>query len=336
MIALPQEILDLPASGGGAILRERVGPPRAWRGSEIEPGRCLVSLGSEALAELHRLAAEIETAGEPLLALKPGQFAMPALDAVMARAKALLVTPGVAVLDRLPLDDLEPEAAKPLFWVLGQCLGPAVAQKWDGTLLYDVTDTGRAFGYGVRGSWTSAELVFHTDNAFALAPPDHVGLLCLRPAREGGVSRFGSLYEVHNRLLSRAPDLLTRLYQPLLWDRQGEHAEGAPKVARGPMFQYDGQTLTCRANVSLVRKGYTLAGRESDAEASAALTLLEEIAAEPDLWFELPIERGQIQYLNNRDLAHYRSEFTDHPDPALKRHLIRSWHRSWGEPDYDG
>ena len=31
-------------------------------------------------------------------------------------------------------------------------MGQNVAQKWDGTMVYDVTDTGKKFGYGVRGS----------------------------------------------------------------------------------------------------------------------------------------------------------------------------------------
>jgi hypothetical protein len=89
--------------------------------------------------------------------------------------------------------------------VLGQLIAAPVAQKWDGTMIYDVTDTGRQFGYGVRGSWTNVELSFHTDNAFGVAPPDYVGLLCLMPAREGGISRFCSLYTVHNEMLRRHP-----------------------------------------------------------------------------------------------------------------------------------
>ena len=68
------------------------------------------------------------------------------------------------------------------FWILGQLLGRTVAQKWDGTMIYDVTDSGRDFGYGVRGSTTNVELVFHNDNAFGLAVPDAVGLFCKRPA----------------------------------------------------------------------------------------------------------------------------------------------------------
>jgi hypothetical protein len=46
------------------------------------------------------------------------------------------------------------------------------------------------------------------------------------------------------------------------------------------------------------------------------------------------IERGQLQYLNNWEFAHYRSEFKD--DETAKRHLIRLWFRTRGRRFYDG
>ena len=98
----------------------------------------------------------------------------------------------------------------------------------------------------MRASYTRVGLVFHTDNAFGMAPPAYVGLLCIHPAREGGVSRFCSLAAVHDRLLETRPRLLSRLYRPMLWDRQAEHADGAPKVAVAPMFRWEDGRLTVR------------------------------------------------------------------------------------------
>jgi alpha-ketoglutarate-dependent taurine dioxygenase len=73
-----------------------------------------------------------------------------------------------------------------------------------------------------------------------------------------------------------------------------------------------------------------------DSETRDAVAALEEVANGPELWFELPIERGQVQFLNNRTIAHYRSEFKDDENPARKRHLVRTWHREQGLPTYDG
>lgn len=310
---------------------------RAWHARDIPPDDCILRLEAACLQEIRCLAARFDENPLPTLLRRPEHFEMPLLGQVMARAKALLDgVPGVAVIDTLPLDALDPDGAATLFWVLGQLIGQPVAQKWDGTVLYDVKDSGRSFGYGVRGSTTRVELNFHTDNAFGHAPPDYVGLLCFRPALEGGVSRFCSLYTVHDRLMRQHPRLLRRLYRPLYWDRQAEHRPGAPKVALAPMFRFDGQGLSARANIMLVRKGYEVAGVEMDDEARAALAALHGVSEDPDIWLEIPLARGQLQYLNNREVAHYRSDFIDHRDPAMKRHLLRTWHRDSGAPSYDG
>ena len=190
------------------------------------------------------------------------------------------------------------ETAKAVFWTIGRILARPVAQKWDGTVLYDVTDTGRTFGYGVRGSWTNVELVFHTDNAFGAALPRYVGLMCIHPARQGGTSRFLCLRSVHDRLLERHPRALERLWRPVLFDRQAEHAPEAPRVSWAPVFSLDGAgRLRARTNTSIIRKGYAVAGVAMDVETRAAVEALEEVVSDEDLRFELPLERGQLQYL---------------------------------------
>jgi alpha-ketoglutarate-dependent taurine dioxygenase len=243
---------------------------------------------------------------------------------------------GFAVIDRLPMDEFDDDDMKAVFWIVGQLIGRTVAQKWDGTMLYDVKDKGKAFGYGVRGSYTNVELVFHTDNAFGAAPPEYVGLLCKYPAVSGGISRFCSLYSVHNMMLRDHPALLKRLYAPMLFDRQAEHAPGMPKTALAPFFAFDGAKLTARANVQLVRKGHDVAGVDLEPELADALAAVEAVGNRPEFWLELPIERGQLQYLNNMELGHYRSHFEDHDDPTKKRHLFRTWHRNAGGRAYDG
>ena len=310
---------------------------RAWLAADVDSGECVVALDDAARDEVLEIARRMRAAPLPVLLRAPEQFCMTALGDFMQRARQLLEGhPGIAVVDRLPLDAMELDDAIAVFWVLGKLLGRPVAQKWDGTMLYDVRDTGQRYAYGVRGSYTNVELLFHTDNAFAVAQPDYVALLCIQPALKGGVSRFCSIYAVHNRMLAEYPRELERLYRCVLWDRQAEHAAGAAKVAKAPVFAYHEGRLCARLNVSLVRKGYDVAGVAMDSETRDALAALETVADHPELWFELPIERGQLQFLNNRDVAHYRSEFSDHQDPARKRHLVRAWYRERGLPTYDG
>ena len=208
-------------------------------------------------------------------------------------------------------------------------------------MIYDVRDSGSAFGYGVRGSVTNVELNFHTDNAFGQATPEYVGLFCRHPAKQGGVSRFCSLYALHSHIESVSPKALQRLYQPMFFDRQKEHAEGDPPVTLAPYFSWrtttDGnQKLHARANTSLVRKGYEVAGVQMEKELIHAMDVVDETSAQNQFWYEANLEKGQIQYLNNRETGHYRSQFVDYKEPDKKRHLYRLWHRNEGHPSYHG
>jgi len=122
----------------------------------------------------------------------------------------------------------------------------------------------------------------------------------------------------------------------MLFDRQAEHAPGTAKTCWAPFFSWKGSKLRCRANTSLVRKGYEVAEQWMDDALTAALAAIDEVSAAEDLWVEAPLERGQVQYLNNHELGHYRSDFTDSDDPKKKRHLYRLWHREEGGITYDG
>ena len=224
--------LDLHRAAPAAMLDREITDQRAWTRDTVSAKDWTVPLSAAAVAEIQALADTLAEHPLPVLMCSPAEFPLPACRAAMAQTKAILDEDiGVALVDRLPMDGLTTEQAIAAHWVLGQLVAAPVAQKWDGTMIYDVTDTGRRAAYGVRGSWTNLELSFHTDNSFAVAPPDYVALLCLMPAREGGISRFCSLYTVHNEMRRRFPRELARLYRPMYYDRQAEHAPGAPKVS---------------------------------------------------------------------------------------------------------
>lgn len=331
----PTPYLDLHQGQAGPRLDHPITDRRAWRRDTVTARDWTVGLGDAALAEIRDLAVSLARDPLPTILLESDHFRLDACRAAMASAKSMLVDGvGISVVDRLPLDDLDTDHAIAAYWVLAGLLGLQVAQKWDGTMVYDVRDTGRAYGYGVRGSVTNIELSFHTDNAFAIAPPDYVGLLCLQPARHGGVSRFTSLYAVHNEMLARHPAALARLYEPMFMDRQAEHAPAGPKVSWVPMLRWDGRRLSARLGPMLVRKAYAMMETEVPADVADALAALAEVLADPSLTIEFTIGRGQIQLLNNRAFGHYRSAFED--DPAAPRHLVRLWVREHGRRTYDG
>ena len=320
-----------------SAVRDTSGEQMRWLASDIEPADWVVELTPAALAEIDRLAGFLQQNPLPILQRRLSDFELPACHPVMTRMKDILDNGvGFAVLERLPMDDYPIEVLVEIYWLLGQCIGRPVAQKWNGQMIYDVADTGADYAYGTRGSYTSVELNFHTDNAFARMPPDYVGLFCRQPAKTGGISRFCSLYSVHQRMSERYPDELLRLYQPVFFDRQKEHHESAEKVCLAPYFSWRNGRMFARANASLIRKGYEVAGETMDPLLAQALDAIDEVCAAEDLWFEGPLQRGQVQYLNNHEVGHYRSAFEDHDDPEGKRHLYRLWHRAAGDSSYDG
>ncbi len=275
-----QKFIDLSNESTEGVTRLPSCAHRGWVATEIREQDWSVDLDDYALGEIRAMAEQMAETRLPTLLRHPDQFEIPSLVAVYRKIKAICDDGvGFAVLDCLPMTEFDIQTMIDIYWTLGQLIGPNVAQKWDGTMIYDVTDTGQEFGYGVRGSATSVELNFHTDNAFGMRVPDYVGLFCEHAAESGGLSRFCSLYTVHNRLQARFPKQLQRLFKPMLFDRQAEHHQNAPKTAWAPFFSWKNGRLRCRANTSLVRKGYQVADAQMDQILIEALDAVEHVTA---------------------------------------------------------
>ena len=180
----------------------------AWRRADIKSENYRVVLSPACLDEIRRAADDIRAHPLPTILRSPADFDLTNCHAAMAEVRHILTT-GVrfAVVDRLPLDELGDEEAQAIYWLLSSMVARPVAQKLDGTMIYNVWDTGKQAlpGSGVRPDSTNIEIRFHIDNAYNTTPPEFVGLLCLRTAKSGGVSRVLSFHTVYNRLLRRAP-----------------------------------------------------------------------------------------------------------------------------------
>jgi alpha-ketoglutarate-dependent taurine dioxygenase len=318
------------------VAPEDVELKKSWTRESISPEGWLIPLPADCVAELDEVAAAVRATPCPVDTLDPADFSLRACTAVMASVRAKLETDtGLAVVDRFPVERYGQAENLAIGWLLAAMLGQVVAQKANGTRLYDVKDSGQALGYGVRRSVTNLGQPFHTDGGWLWKAPAFVGLFCLESAMEGGLSRFVSLVTAHHELRRRRPDLLARLYQSFHWDRQGEHAPDAPRVSRQPVFEFEGGTLASRYYEDYVRNGSKMAGEELDDEGTQALAALREIVDDPANWVEFRIEKGQLQYLNNRQFAHSRTAFTD-PGPGQGRHMLRLWNRDEGTWHLEG
>jgi hypothetical protein len=312
---------------------------KAWVRAEIARDDWLFPLTPDCRDELNAIVADLRRKPQPAEQIDAAQLPIPACRAFM-RSVQVALDDGVrfAVVDRLPMDDISDAEAKALYWILSSLLARPVQQKLTGTLIYDVHDTGRKAtpGSGVRPDQTNMEQYFHNDNSYNTTQPEYVALLCVRPARSGGVSQVISFYTLHNELLRAHQDVVTRLYQPFWFDRQKEYLPGEPAVLSSPIFSAHDGRLKVRLGLFQATSGYTMMNEPMDEAAVTALETLRKVFAEEALRFDFVMERGQIQYVNNLEIGHRRTTFEDFPEPEKKRLMVRLWLRNAGEPRYQG
>ncbi len=310
----------------------------AWLGRDVRPEHYCVELSAACCDEIRRAVDEIMAYPLPTIVLRPEDFAMPACREQMARVRRIL-DHGVrfAIVDRLPVAEMDAGEATAIYWILSSMVSRPVAQKLDGTLIYDVLDTGQQAlpGSGVRPDKTNIEIRFHNDNAYNDTPPDYVGLLCLRQAMSGGHSRVLSFHSAYNALLAEYPSRVPRLFEPFWFDRQREFHHDESPIFAGPVFEKSGE-LKARFSVHQINSGYALRGEPVDPEGAAAIEAMLEIFEDDGLSVDFDLEPGQIQFVDNRALGHSRTEFVDYPEPARKRHLVRLWLRDHGRRAYPG
>src|SRR3984957_11205357 len=236
-------------SRGTGMIEQPIAGASAWRRADIRNEDYRVVLDGPCLDEIRRAADEIRAHPLPTVLRSPADFDMTNCHAAMPEVRRILKQ-GVrfAVVDRLPLEELGDDEAQAIYWLLSSMVARPVAQKLDGTMIYDVHDTGAQAlpGSGIRPDKTNIEIRFHIDNAYNTTPPDIVGLLCLRTARSGGISRVLSFPTASTRLLAEPPEVLPRLYRPFWFDRQREFFPGEPETFSAPVFE-DGDEGELRA-----------------------------------------------------------------------------------------
>ena len=117
--------------------------PSAWVGCDVQTEDYRVELSAACRDEIRHAVDELRTYPLPTIVLRPEDFAMPACREQMARVRHILRR-GVrfAIVDRLPIAEMDAGEATAIYWLLSSMISRPVAQKLDGTLIYDVLDTG--------------------------------------------------------------------------------------------------------------------------------------------------------------------------------------------------
>jgi hypothetical protein len=249
-------------------------------------------------------------------------FPLPALSSRLDRIlDDMLGGRGFVLLRGLPVERWGRRLSAVAFLGLGLHWGNLRSQNRHGHLLGHVKDLGlTSRDPNVRIYQTNERQNYHTDSS------DVVGLLCLRPAKSGGLSSLVSSVTIYNEMLARRPDLARLLFEPIETDRRGEVPEGEKPYFSIPVFNWHAGLLSAiyhRMYIDSARRFPDVA--PLSAEQTAALDLFDSLANDPALNFQMGFQAGDVQLVHNHTLLHDRTAFEDWPEPERRRHLLRLW-----------
>ncbi len=263
-----------------------------------------------------------EQAGVEPATLHRDNFPLPTLGPRLQRVLAeVLNGRGFVLLRGLPVQRWGPKRAALAFLGLGLHLGNLRPQNAQGHLLGHVRDQGLSSkDPNVRIYQTRERQHYHTDSS------DIVGLLCMQPARKGGLSSLVSSVTIFNEMRRRRPDLARLLFEPVETDRRGEVPPGQRPYFRIPVFNWYAGQLTTIYHRTYIESARRFPGVPALTPAQVeALDLFDGLANDPALHFHMEFWAGDVQLVCNHSLLHDRTEFADWPEPERKRHLLRLW-----------
>ena len=312
---LPQDLTGLPKTLTGQS---------AWLGKDManNPKAWLYDLSPEDIIDLETAAQHFQSLGIDVGEITKETFPLTTfLKHIDGLRKTLLKGTGVEVLRGLPVANYSQVFIATIFCGLGSHLGSARSQNSNGHILGHVRDIGAdANDPNSRIYQTCDRQTFHTDSA------DVVGLICIKEAKEGGRSLLVSAESIYNRMKAEYPNLLEKLFDPIATDRRGEIPEGEKPFMEIPVLSWNQGYLT----VFYQRQYIDSAQRFSEAmeltpKHIEALDMFDTLANDPNLYFGMQLEPGDMQWVYNHSQLHDRAGFLDWPDPTKRRHLMRLW-----------
>ncbi len=307
-------MLELPPPLGG---------PSAWFGPDVaDRADWIERLSPAELGEIERASQRLAHMEIDWQTMGREDFQLPTLQQrLFGVLREVLEGRGFVLLRGLPVERWGPRLSAIAFLGLGLHWGSLRPQNKHGHLLGHVKDMGlNSQDPNVRIYQTRERQNYHTDSC------DVVGLLCLHPARSGGLSSLVSSVTIFNEMRQRRPDLARVLFDRIETDRRGEIPAGQKAYFCIPVFNWYSGLLS-----TLYHRNYIESARRfSDVPPLTpaqieALDLFEQLANDPALHFCMELQPGDVQLVHNHTLLHDRTAFEDWPEAERKRHLLRLW-----------
>lgn len=305
-----------------AAVRRPIAGPAAWKGSDFKSKDDVAfDLGPRHLAAFDTAILEARRQGLGIPAIGKSRYDFVTIADDIARlARELIHGRGMVILRGWPVDKYSLDEIGLLYGWLGQHFGKPVVQSGKGDRLGFVADVPQP-GKINRGYRSNAELRMHTDS------DDIVGLLCMRKARTGGLSRVSSAISVYNEILATQPHLLEPLFEGFRVHWNGEEAPGEPPITeyKVPVLsETQGQLSVC-FGYKYIEDAFEALGTAPTALEAEALACFNEVAGRADIAFEFQLEPGECSFINNYTTLHSRTAFEDWPEENRRRLLLRLW-----------
>jgi hypothetical protein len=297
--------------------------PSAWYGPEMLTRRDWIEPLSETeIAEVERATKPLAETRADITSIRRVDFPLPTLGPRLQRIlDDTLNGRGFTLIRSLPVERWTKLESAIAFFGIGAHIGAARPQNAKGHALGHVKDLGLSSSDpNTRIYQTRERQTFHTDSC------DVVALLCLRPAKSGGLSSLVSSVTIFNEMRRRRPDLAKILFEPVETDRRGEMDAGQKPYFRIPVFNWHDGLLS-----TIYQRQYIESARRSPdvppltARQIEAMDMFDALANDPALNMHIEFRPGDVQLVHNHTILHDRTAFEDWLEPERKRHLLRLW-----------
>jgi len=317
------------------VKRQLFTGPEAWLGKDVQNSdHWKFSLNDAEISEIDASLTSFKALQIDWRDMQAGNFPLPGLRATLDKvAEELENGSGMARVTGLPSKKYSEPDLRAVWFALGLHIGNPLYQDCNGLLMRDIedrqedTDTlqghhlttkqDETFISSKARTLSNGTLRFHTDRC------DVVALLCVNPAREGGVSKIASSVTVRNLIVERHPELADVLYQPIPRSRLGEEKGGEDMHYLLPVFGEREGKFTSHYSKTYIEAAHEMRSAPDISDQQwQAIEMLHEVAEE--VCMQMTMAAGDIQFLNNHIIYHARTEFHDTPaDPG--RQLHRLW-----------
>ena len=308
-----------------------------------------IELSSESLMELDSIYEKYDNF-EPTINSKLFNLESLSNDALIFRQNYLEKTIGFVILKNFWNPKYSIEQAKNGLLIFSQLLGKVIQQNASGLLVKEVKDRSKSFKNDSTSRYSESKYGgnYHTDGAEIPPPlPDFLTLLCLRKSKSGGEFKILNANSIHDALLEKYPEFITRLHENFIWDRRGDLGPNGEETFEKPIFSYStaahaltlgtdfytdqNNTLTCEYLRQYIDDGYKKNGTSQTKKDLAALDAMDSVLYDDSLAQTILLKPGEILISTNSHTLHGRTNFTDFmnedglPDPKKQRILLRTW-----------